>query len=372
MVVYSILLIWIILCSQLEDTNLTWGRHHIISGKGLYLLITFFPIWFIMAFRGITVGTDTFANSSYFVSATMAPSFSYIIDNGIWNAGINVISYVIGVFFSGAEAYVFWSSTVIAVSFAAFIYRTSNRVWVSTFLFLTLNLFFSSLNTSRQFIAIGIALNAFVYLYYNMCSGKGWALFLLASWIHTATISFVPSLVGIWLAKRYQSYTKLYSLSICLSILFVIAMMSIATIFSSFFPHYAIYTEGGSQDNLFENTGGGKIVVVYVIFLVMLGFLFVKKQIQRSKVMGTMVDAFIPGAIFCVIVGIAFSTNTMMNRVALPYQCFFLSLIPFVIAMMKKNTQYIFMAIMLCGLVGYYYLWMQGNLGNIIPYYTWL
>lgn len=372
MAVYAVLLIWVILCSRLENTKLTWGRLTIVSNKTLYLLITFIPIWFIMAFRGITVGTDTFANANYFVSAATAPSFSYIIDEGVWKAGINVISYGIGVFFTGPEAYIFWSSTVIAVGFALFIYRTSNKVWISVFLFLTLNLFFISLNTSRQFIAISIALNAFVFLCHNMTSRIGWGLFILAAWIHASMFSFIPVLVGIWLAKRCRSYTKLYFISIGLAILFVISMMSIATIFSSLFPHYTMYTEGTSGDNLIENTGGGKIVVMYLALLLFLSILFIKQKIQKCKVKDTMMDAFIPGSIFCVVIGIAFATNTMMNRIALPYQCLFLSLIPYIFTIIGQKTRNIVMGIMMIGFIGYYYLWAQGNLGNVIPYYTWL
>ena len=372
MTVYAVLLIWVILCSRLENTKLTWGQNTIVSNKIFYLLTTFIPIWAVMAFRGITVGTDTFANASYFVSAATASSLSYIIDDGVWKAGIDVISYGIGFFFTGPEAYIVWSSTVIAVGFATFIYRTSNKVWMSVFLFLTLNLFFISLNASRQFIAISIALNAFVCLYHNMTSRIGWGLFILAAWIHASMFSFIPVVAGIWLAKRCRFYTKLYFISIGVAILFVISMMSVATLFSSLFPHYAIYTEGTGADNLIENTGGGKIIVLYLVLLLLLGILFVKKKLSKCNVKSTMMDACIPGAIFCVIIGIAFATNTMMNRIALPYQCLFLSLIPYILQLIEQKMRNVVMGIMMIGFIGYYYLWAQGNLGDIIPYYTWL
>lgn len=372
MTVYIALLVWTILCSPLENTKMTCKNMTIISGKTLYLLVTFIPIWFIMAFRGLGVGTDTLANASYFVSAATSPSLSYLVSDGIWNAGISIISYMIGLISTDIEVYMIWSSIIISIGFAIFIYRTSNKVWLSTFLFLTLNLFFISLNTSRQFIAISIAINAFVFLYHNRHSGVGWILFLLAAWIHTSIFSFIPALIGIWLVKQYQSYIKLYFITIVFAILFVISLMSIATIFSSFFPHYAIYTGGTSQDNLIENTGGGKIIVEYLMFLFIIIIYFIKQKICNCKVNNTIMDSFIPGAIFCIVIGLSFATNTMMNRVALPYQCLFLSLIPYTCTMMQQKIRYIFMGIMMIGLVGYYYLWAQGNLGNIVPYYMWI
>nr|WP_302755192.1 EpsG family protein [uncultured Megasphaera sp.] len=180
MTVYIALLVWTILCSPLENTKMTCKNMTIISGKTLYLLVTFIPIWFIMAFRGLGVGTDTLANASYFVSAATSPSLSYLVSDGIWNAGISIISYMIGLISTDIEVYMIWSSIIISIGFAIFIYRTSNKVWLSTFLFLTLNLFFISLNASRQFIAISIAINAFVFLYHNMHSGVGGSVKILS------------------------------------------------------------------------------------------------------------------------------------------------------------------------------------------------
>ena len=372
MAVYASLLIWVLICSRIENAKVFWGNKRILSGKVLYLLLTFIPLWFVMAFRAPTVGTDTYANASYFVSAATAPSFDYLVHDGIWKAGIDVISYVLGIIYPGMEMYILWSSTVIVVGFAIFIYRTSNKVWLSTFFFLTLNLYFSSLNTSRQFIAIAIAINAFIYLYEDIKSWKGWSLFILAIWIHTSILSFLPALLGIWIFKRYKSYTKLYLVSIFLAVVFLLGLMEIATVFSSLFPHYEIYTQGTNGDNLIENTGGGKIVVMYLALLVVLIVYYIKQHILNQKVTYTIFDAFIPGAIFCVVLGIAYSSNTMMNRITLPYQCLFLGLIPYIVNAFQKNMRLLFLMFMIIGFSGCYFLWAAGNLGNIRPYTMWL
>ena len=372
MAVYASLLIWVLICSRIENAKVFWGNKRILSGKVLYLLLTFIPLWFVMAFRAPTVGTDTYANASYFVSAAAAPSFDYLVHDGIWKAGIDVISYVLGIIYPGMEMYILWSSTVIVVGFAIFIYRTSNKVWLSTFLFLTLNLYFISLNASRQFIAIAIAINAFWCLYNNMKSVIGWSLFILAVWIHTSILSFLPAFFGIWLTKKYKSYTKLYVVSFLIAITFSIAMMGVANVFTSLFPHYEIYTQGSSENNFLENTGGGKIVITYISFLIVLTMYYIVKIASKKHIEYTLIDTFLPGAIFCVVLGITYSTNTMMNRVTLPYQCLFISLIPYVFSKLQSRSRYVIYAVMLLGLSGYYYLWMSGNLGNVVPYSLWL
>lgn len=136
MLIYIFLLIWVLLCSLVPSVKLNYGAQSIFSGKLFYLIITFLPIWFIAAFRSLSVGTDTTANALYFVSAASGQSFADVIMNGGSSAGFNVISYLVGFLSSDFEMYTFWSSTIIAIGFAAFIYRTSKQVWLSTFLFL--------------------------------------------------------------------------------------------------------------------------------------------------------------------------------------------------------------------------------------------
>lgn len=152
----------------------------------------------------------------------------------------------------------------------------------------------------------------------------------------------------------------------------VISLAELTNIFAAFFPHYAIYTEGTSSDNLIENTGGGRIIVEYLAFLLIVVTYYIGQWLRKQKVGHTLYDACLPGAIFCIISGIAFNSNTMMNRVALPYACLYISLIPYVFAQFRYNIRYILNAITIIGLSAFYYLWAQGNLGDVIPYSSWL
>ncbi|WP_307979418.1 hypothetical protein, partial [uncultured Acidaminococcus sp.] len=129
MVVYTALLIWVLMCSCIESIDISWGNKKILSGRNFYFILAFIPIWLVMAFRAASVGTDTYANASYFVSAAEAPSISYLMQDGFWNAGINLISYFVGYINSSIEMYILYSSTIISLGFAFFIYKTSVKVW---------------------------------------------------------------------------------------------------------------------------------------------------------------------------------------------------------------------------------------------------
>ncbi len=372
MAVYAILLIWILICSQIESKNLLWGGKKILSGRALCLFLAFIPVWFVMAFRALSVGTDTYANASYFISAAGAPSLSYLLQDGFWKVGINLLSYFLGFFHDGLEMYVLYTSTIVSLGFAFFIYKTSVKVWLSTFLFLTLNLYFMSFNISRQFVGIVLAINAFVLIYKNAKSIMGWGLFFFAIWIHNSLASFFPAVLGLWLVKHCRTYTKLYLISLFSALMLSVGLLGVANIFSTFFPHYAIYTQGISGDNLLENTGGGKIIVAYMALGLVLLIHFIKKKMQHKTVENTIFDAFIPGAVFCVVLGIGSATNTMINRITLPYECFFISLIPYVQNTLKLKTKLFFSIFLILGMSAYYFLWAYSNLGDVLPYKTWL
>ena len=372
MVVYAILLIWVLLCSPLESVKLSFGGKKVLSGRVLYLFLTFIPLWFVMAFRDVSVGTDTYINASYFVSAAEAPSISYLTQDGFWNAGIKALSYCVGLFSTDMEMYVFYTSTITSLGFALFIHKTSVKVWLSTFLFLTLNLFFISLNASRQFLAIALAINAFVLIYKNEKSLIGWGLFFTAIWIHNSIVSFFPAILGLWLVKHCRSYFRLYLISLAGAVLVSISLIEAANIFTIFFPHYEIYTKGSDANNLIQNTGGGRIIVAYITLGLILLLHYWERRIQHKTVENTVFDAFIPGAILCVILGISSATNTMVNRIILPYECFFISLIPYVQINLNQRDRLFFSFFLILGMIAFYFLWAYGNLGEILPYKMWL
>ena len=204
-----------------------------------------------------------------------------------------------------------------------------------------------------------------------MKSRMGWGFFIAAVWIHNSILSFAPALLGIWLAKKCRTYTRLYLLSFFIAIAFAIGLMEIAIIFSNLFPHYEIYTQGTINNNLIENTGGGKIIVAYISFLIVLLIYYIENRSEK-KIKYNLNNTFLFGAIFCVVLGIGSASNTMVNRIVLPYQCFFLSLIPYIFSRFREENKYFLGVIMLAGLSVYYYLWAKGNLGDVLPYNFWL
>jgi len=342
-----------------------------MKGRTFYLWLAFFAIGAVMAIRSPNVGTDTLAATNSFVFIALSNNINDVVSNGdIFNSVFSVFLYVLGMISSNPQLYVFTISLIISIGMAIFIYRTSTNVVISTFLFLTLNLFFIALNTGRQWVSVVLVLNAFFYLQKNMWSKWGWILFFIACGIHNATFSFLPGIVGIYLAKYCRQYKKLVLISIGGTLLCIVTFFAVSQIFVNYFPHYAMYVNGTNANNIVENTGGGKIVVEFMMFLSIFIMYSIAVASHKIRYYGTLAYAIIPSAIFCSIVGFFFFQNTMVNRILIPYQCLFMILIPYTFNAFGMRTRMFLYSIMGIGLSFSYYLWMSNNLGDVLPYHV--
>ena len=150
-----------------------------------------------MALRKYTVGTDTeiyygmYQNIARSSSLTQALKVSKI-PSAIVYVGMH---YFITRVIYFPQLGIFVNSLVIAVGFLAFIKRKSKDYFLSCVLFIGLTLFYESMNGTRQFMAISLAINAFAILEKDRKNYKGWLLFILAVGIHNTII--VLSLIHI-------------------------------------------------------------------------------------------------------------------------------------------------------------------------------
>lgn len=370
MEVYTIILGWVLLCSILQKVNIQLTPSKVVNGRAVYLSFAFFAIWFIMAFRAPTVGADTFQYTSYFYTIASSNSLSDAISIEFISGKIfKAMSYILGFISTSQQFYILWTSSIIVLGMAFFIYRTSKWVVTSTFLFLTFNLFFTSMNISRQWMAIVIMLNAIVFLYKDIKSKWGWLLVIVGFSIHNAVIAFFPTLIGMYIVKKFGLSKKVCVITIFATLLFIGTFAVASGIFSTYFPHYETYVNGTSRDNLIDDTGGGKIIIYYIIFFfVLLTYYISEKNNINNKPHKTFVDSIMPGAIFCTFLGICFFKNNMVNRMLFPYYCLYLIIIPYTFSRFSKRIQFLLYVFMGIGMICSYYFWLMGNLSNVLPY----
>ena len=371
MSIYIILLVWILLIGFFARKKILVYNGLVLDGSKVYIFLSFIFVWAIMAFRSPMIGTDTLAYSEYYVAIAGENSLVNAINNEFISGDFyKCIAYFMGMISQSPFFYIAWTSTLISLGISIYIYRISNWVVFSTFLFFTLNLFFISMNAGRQWIAISLALNALLFIYKNSKSVKGWLLLILAINIHNTILLFLPAFISIILVKKFGANKIIYLLFISFSMALSIFSFVDITNVLSYFPHYIMYVDGSNPDGLLNNTGSGKIIIEYMLFLFVF-FLYIIKD-RNSEGSVTFSKAVLPAALFSIIVGIMFSKNNLINRILIPYQCLFLVIIPYTVARYKGITRLVLCLFMSMGLLFSYYLWMEGNLGDIIPYETWL
>lgn len=369
MSIYIILLVWILLIGFFARKKIFVYNELALDGSKVYVFLSFIFVWAIMAFRSPMIGTDTLAYSEYYMAIAGENSLVDALNNEFISGDFyKCIAYFMGMISQSPFFYIVWTSTLISLGISIYIYRISKWVVFSTFLFLTLNLFFISMNAGRQWIAISLALNALVFVYRSSKSVTGWLLLILAINIHNTILLFLPAFISIILVKKFGANKIIYLLFISFAmVLSMFSFIDIASIFS-YFPHYMMYVDGSNPDGLLNNTGSGKIIIEYMLFL----FVFFLYIIKDCKDSASFSKAVLPAALFSIIVGIIFSKNNLINRILIPYQCLFLVIIPYTIAQYKGIIKLVLCLFMSMGLLFSYYLWMEGNLGDIIPYETWL
>ena len=160
--------------------------------KRTYLFICFFQMFLIQGLRHIDVGTDTsyyvtvyerFMNSEYhaFLFTHFEVGFQALY------TGLNILN-------ADSQVLLLLISAVTMFNFAYFIFKNSDNVWLSTFIFACM-FYPNSFNIMRQYLAISIAINAFQLFMENKYI-RASIVIICASMFHmTSLILFVPMIL---------------------------------------------------------------------------------------------------------------------------------------------------------------------------------
>lgn len=195
---------WYIVICILMLYPLTIAHAGTLSGrktKHIALMSALLILWFFMAFRHVSVGVDTkhyayvygqFADipfSKVFTAVTYAnESESWAFD---FEPGYRLVNKLLSVFFSSTQTITVFNSTLIMVLWYFLIKRDSPNFLLSVWLFITLGVYQTEMNVTRNAIAILMVYNAFPYLRKGDLP-KYLAVCLFASLFHVAAVVFIP------------------------------------------------------------------------------------------------------------------------------------------------------------------------------------
>ena len=258
--------------------------------NGIYLTTTFGYMFLLSIFRfGIGFDYDSYAllidlqknkmagGGSIFDLAGEGQEAGYVLIENIC-AKLN-ISYV--TLYGILAAFMLLSAAV-------FIYRFSKNVWISTFIYVTLTFFYSTLNYMRQSLALAIAFWAFGFLYKKKNSIKSWilnfipyaAIILVAATMHKAALLMLPIYFIVYI--RPQKWFLLgYAVFFGLIHIFYNQLLELG--YTYIYPQY--------RDTYYMNPLGAHFLIIPVLFCVLALALqsFLYKKDERSVVLVNMV-----------------------------------------------------------------------------------
>ena len=337
------------------------------DGEVFYLCCCFFMFGMTMALRKYTVGTDTatyyrmYQNIARSSSLTQALKVSQI-PSAIVYVGMH---YCITRFIYFPQLGIFVNSLVIAVGFLAFIKRKSKDYFLSCVLFIGLTLFYESMNGTRQFMAISLAINAFAILEKDRKNYKGWLLFILAVGIHNTLIVVALSYLGVEIAKCCKSIWKIHLVSTLLSVCGAILFTTGVRIIVKIFPYYEMYVNGKNPAQMFASDGKGRIIILYLILFIVLTA--VSLLVQKDTKLGGM-ETYHFGCTFCLVIGMIFSKNILMNRILWPFLALIVVYLPDLLKQCSKiRNQRLLYGILYLPLV-YSMIHLIEDKSGIVPY----
>lgn len=174
------------------------------SGKNtkcFALIIACLILWFFMAMRGIEVGVDTKHYCYVFTQFSEIPlnkiftAVTYANASRTWafsfEPGYCLMNKLLSYFSSSAQAITIVNSTIIMILLYGVIRRNSPNYLLSIWLFITLGIYQTEMNVTRNAIAILIVYQAFPFAERKQF-GKYLVICLIAASFHVTALVFIP------------------------------------------------------------------------------------------------------------------------------------------------------------------------------------
>lgn len=322
-----LLLWWMLHGKRVKVLNKT------INGEATYLFIVFLILICIMAFRASSIGTDTGTYYRMFINISNTNTFTDAVKVSritapVYVAYVFLLSRIVKI----PQVVTVMNSIIVGVGIYKFIKKTSAHYFYSVMLYVCLPLFFESMNGTRQFMAIGLALNAFLYLIESKKSVKGWILLLLAIGIHNTAIVFGVAILSIVSVEKAENDREIFMKSLIMSLGVVFTFQVLMNFIVRFFPYYTMYLNGNNAAQITSESGNGRIILLYFILAIAL---LIVIYFRRGKIDNKLHDEktkyvsyIIPSITFCVVMGISNAKNILINRLLWYFLTMFIVLMP--------------------------------------------
>lgn len=331
-----------------------------------FIAISFSALFFLMAFRASSVGMDTANYARMYTMIGRAP-FATAITGIIVSAPVYCfICKVTYLICHDPQAISVVSAAIICCCFAAFLYHFSENVMGSVYCFITLWFFSSSMNITRQYMAV-----ALIALAYVTADEKRWIitimLALLSIGIHNTALLAVPFL---FLKQDHISLGKLLG-TIVMGLIAILVIRflfnTIAVGFARIFPRYSMYF--GAASHSFNDEGQGDNIllnVFYLAFIALSTLVFLMDASEDDIESSRNIAKLLPMSMMGIVMGFVSSSNLALGRARVFYLTTMCCLIPNVINRVKHRE--LFSVACYAVMLIPYYISIDRNISSVVPY----
>lgn len=374
MVLYLSLLVFYLLCILVEK---------IFSeklNKKLWIIFLMMPPFVLTAFRAPIVGNDTYNYFNSYLRVSEEPMLSQSTSS--LEVGYVVLMKLFGLLNVDYIGFQILTVAFIYFSLGRFIYKYSSKFAVSIFVFLTLNMFFQTMNISRQYIAIAILTYSVSYIL-NKKPIKFTAIVIVAALFHqTALIFFIMY----YITNTVLTKIKI-SVLITLGIVISLGFDYLIRYTTPFIGDYETYLDS-QYFNPEGNIATVFLLLLYFAFFIV-GFLtnYAKKNhffsinyLKNKNFVSTRElnkkEKMIFGAVIIIfIMSIIGLNTTIMSRLISYFLIFYLIYIPDVLSGIRdKNIKVIITMLAITGLAAYFLIIMllRPEWTGVIPYFWYM
>lgn len=367
MSIYILLfLLLLTLTLSILKKNLLCGNFS-LKQKSYGCIIVFAIFAITVAFRDITVGTDTILysriyniiNSNEFdFNLSSTPAFIYYCAN-----------YVLGYFFTDSISIRIFQSLVTYLCIYKIIIKSSEYKYFSLLLFLAFCYFAHSMNIFRQMMAIFLAIYSVQLAFIDKRLYSAVILGLCAVLIHiTSAIVFsIPLLY--FVIKTLRSNCCIFLVCVVLAFIFNFIFYYVVYFVVDNIVHYRVYVNTKSPLDIFASNTSGTVAYLFLFYLAILVIYVLKKPFKSNNCKKFM-QLVLPFVVVCTVFNLLNPFNEIIFRLFLPSNILLcLIVIPNVYSVLSIKEKAIYLPMILVAAVFYYYyILFVINCGEVVPY----
>lgn len=337
--------------------------------KNLTIALALLPMFILVGFRGINVGSDTWFYAHGFENIANQNSVLEAIANSRYETGFVVLNYIFAKIGFSYNMFQVTITFFLCISIGKFFKRYCSNVWVASFVFYTLRYMLGPMNTVRMWIAIAILLFSIPYL-----QRKRWIQFciiiVIASLFHSTALIFLVLYPLCKMKITKKKIVLLYAIAITIGVM--------GTSFFAWLTKSINMYSGYLTSKYFVYDNNVAVFFNLAIDLCLVLFIFreyrkdLEINIERNEKVIPLDNIIKVALLLIVAIDIVGLRNTIMNRISTYFGMFLVIAIPSAIKKInfRNNREIIWLGMgVLLALQFLVVMIFRPEWNSVVPYY---